>query len=362
MRMSEALISLRNIRKAFDGTQVLKGLDLDVAKGEFFTLLGPSGCGKTTTLRVMAGLERPDAGRVFLSGEDITFYPPERRKLNTVFQNYALFPHMNVFDNIAYGLKMVGVKKSAIAPRVDEMLAMMQLSGFGKRMPGQLSGGQRQRVAIARALVLEPELLLLDEPLGALDLELRRQMQTELKGIQQRLGISFVYITHDQEEAMNMSDRMALMHEGHFVQVGTPEDIYERPNSMFSARFVGQSNLLRGVLTARKGTRSLMEMDGLTLPCVADDRFQTGDPVCLTVRTERLHFGPEHTDDLYLSGVLKSLRFAGGVERAEIELASGQVLLSQRQAERGCGLSCGQQVRVWWDVSLAPLVPDEEAW
>ena len=358
----QPLISLRGIRKSFDGTQVLKGLDLDVAKGEFLTLLGPSGCGKTTTLRIIAGLERPDAGRVFLNDEDITAFPPEKRKLNTVFQNYALFPHLNVEKNIAYGLRMAGEKKPDIAQKVEEMLDMMELSGFETRMPSQLSGGQRQRVAIARALVLSPELLLLDEPLGALDLQLRRQMQGELKSIQKRLGIAFVYITHDQEEAMNMSDRIALMRDGNFVQVGTPAEMYEHPLTTFTAQFIGQSNILKGVLTGKKGPMALMEMNGLSIPCQADERFQIGDPVCLSVRTERLHFAAEHEGGVNLTGTLKERRYVGGVERALIELPTGQTLISQRQTEQESAVAPGAQVRLWWNVALAPLTPDEEAW
>ncbi len=360
--MDEPLISLRGIRKSFDDTQVLKGLDLDVAQGEFLTLLGPSGCGKTTTLRVLAGLERPDAGRIFLNGEDITALPPEKRPLNTVFQNYALFPHLNVEKNIAYGLKMTGCKRDEIAGRVEEMLDLMRLSGFEKRMPSQLSGGQRQRVAIARALVLSPELLLLDEPLGALDLQLRRQMQTELKDIQGRLKIAFIYITHDQEEALNMSDRIALMRDGNFVQIGTPQELYDKPRTTFAAQFIGQTNLLHGVLTAKKGSKSVMEAGGLSIPCVADERFSVGDPVCLSVRTERLHFSLQPENTVFLSGKLVACRYVGGVERAQIELPTGQTLVSQRQVERPSGIEPGKVVHLSWDAALAPLTPDEEAW
>ena len=210
--MSEnVLLQLRGLEKSFDRSKILQGISLDVNAGEFVTLLGPSGCGKTTTLRIIAGLLEPDAGTVMLEGRDITNDPPEKRNLNTVFQNYALFPHMNVEKNISYGLRIRGMKKPEWSKKVEEMLKLVQLEGYEKRMPAQLSGGQRQRVAIARAVVLGPKLLLLDEPLGALDLKLRQQMQQELKDIQKRLGIAFVYITHDQEEALNMSDRIAIM-------------------------------------------------------------------------------------------------------------------------------------------------------
>ena len=359
--MDTPLLSLRNIRKAFDGTHVLKGFDLDVQQGEFLTLLGPSGCGKTTTLRIIAGLEAPDAGRVFLSGKDITNDPPERRQVNTVFQNYALFPHMNVAQNIGYGLKMAGKKKDEIEPRVQEMLQMMQLSGFDRRMPSQLSGGQRQRVAIARALILSPELLLLDEPLGALDLPLRRQMQTELKSVQKRLGIAFVYITHDQEEAMNMSDRIALMHEGSFVQLGTPQELYEHPATTFAASFIGQPNLLRGVLESRNGNRAMLDLGGVGVPCELTGDYRAGDPVCLCVRRERVHCAEKHEGDMQLCGTLAEKRFAGGVMRARIDLKSGQSLYLQRQTEDEALPPEGSAVRVWWNPALAPVTPDEEA-
>lgn len=209
-----ALLEIQDLHKSFGAQEVLKGISLSIAHGEFVTLLGPSGCGKTTTLRIIAGLEQPDSGRVLLSGQDVTALPPDKRNVNTVFQNYALFPHMNVEKNISYGLRVRGAKKADWQKCVEEMLRLVQLEGYEKRMPSQLSGGQRQRVAIARAVVLNPDALLLDEPLGALDLQLRRQMQSELKTIQKRVGIAFVYITHDQEEAMNMSDRIAIMRAG----------------------------------------------------------------------------------------------------------------------------------------------------
>ena len=238
------MLEIRDLHKRFDDADVLRGVSLTIETGEFVTLLGPSGCGKTTTLRIVAGLTAPDAGSVLLDGADITALPPEKRDVNTVFQSYALFPHMNVDKNIAYGLRLRGVKKDERARRVREMLRLVALEGFEERMPSQLSGGQRQRIAIARALVLQPKLLLLDEPLGALDLKLRQQMQRELKDIQKRSGIAFLYVTHDQEEALNLSDRIAIMRDGLIEQIGAPEDIYERPQTRFAAEFIGQSNFL----------------------------------------------------------------------------------------------------------------------
>ena len=226
--MAEPILELRQIKKSFDDTPVLNGVSLSVERGEFLTILGPSGCGKTTTLRVIAGLTQPDEGAVLLAGRDVTALPPEKRSVNTVFQNYALFPHMTVEKNIAYGLNLRKIPRAEQKEIVKRMLSLVALEGYERRMPSQLSGGQRQRVAIARAVALKPDILLLDEPLGALDLKLRRAMQSELKRIQSEVGISFVYITHDQEEALNMSERIALMNGGRFEQIGAPEEVYER--------------------------------------------------------------------------------------------------------------------------------------
>ena len=248
--MQDTLLSLQHISKNFGEGDVLRDISLDVARGEFVTLLGASGCGKTTTLRIISGLETPDEGTVLLDGRDVTALPPERRPVNTVFQSYALFPHMNVEKNVAYGLRVRRMDKASIEKRVREMLELVQMADFAKRMPSQLSGGQRQRIAIARALAPEPELLLLDEPLGALDLQLRRQMQLELKRLQKKLGITFVYITHDQEEAINMSDRIAVMRGGRFEQLGTPEEIYDEPKTHYVAQFIGRSTILSGKVEA----------------------------------------------------------------------------------------------------------------
>src|SRR3954467_5385219 len=237
-------ISLAGVRKAYGDVVAVDGVDLDIRRGEFFTLLGPSGSGKTTCLRMIAGFERPDEGRIELAGEDVSRLPPAERDVNTVFQDYALFPHMSVGDNVAYGLKVKKVAKGERAQRVEEALAMVRLEGYGDRRPSQLSGGQRQRVALARALVNRPRVLLLDEPLGALDLKLRQQLQVELKRIQNEVGITFVYVTHDQDEALTMSDRIAVMDGGRVLQVGSPRDVYEEPGSRFVAGFVGVSNLL----------------------------------------------------------------------------------------------------------------------
>lgn len=241
--MKTPILELKGIKKSFDTTNVLKGIDFQVEEGEFITILGSSGCGKTTTIRIVAGLEEADEGTVFLNGQEVTNLEPNERNVNTVFQNYALFPHMTVEGNVGYGLKIKNVPKAEIKKRVDEVLELVQLEGYGKRKPSELSGGQKQRVAIARAIVNNPQILLLDEPLGALDLQLRRQMQVELKNLQQSLHITFIYITHDQEEAAAMSDRIVVMNEGRIEQIGTPKEIYEAPATEYVANFIENSKI-----------------------------------------------------------------------------------------------------------------------
>lgn len=357
MQVKEPLLTLRGIQKSYGDTHVLKGIDLDIYPGEFLTLLGPSGCGKTTTLRVIAGLETDHAGKITLEGEDITALPPEKRAINTVFQNLALFPHMNVEKNIGYGLKMRGMKKDEIARRVENALSMVQLDGQGKKMPSQLSGGQKQRVALARALVLQPKLLLLDEPLSALDLNLRRHMQGELKRMQKELGIAFLYITHDQEEALNMSDRVALMREGQFIQIGAPAELYDSPESLFAAAFMGQNNILRGVIGGCSEGKAVLEVGGLSIPCVTHRPVLVGDEMALCLRAERLHYAPHPTGKIHISGILREHTYIGGVQRTKIELPDGQILLAQRQIDAQDECSVGSRVFLWWDMAAAALVP-----
>ena len=259
--MAEISLELKEIKKSFtEGEAVLDNISLVISKGEFITLLGSSGCGKTTTLRIIAGLEQPDAGSVWLDGREVTGLEPNQRDVNTVFQNYALFPHMNVAENIGYGLKLKKVPKNEIKKKVSQMLELVQLEGYEKRKPSELSGGQKQRVAIARALVNNPKVLLLDEPLGALDLQLRRAMQIELKHLQKKLGITFIYITHDQEEAINMSDRIAVMKDGRIEQIGTPDDIYNHPKTSYVATFVGNANILHGVVERVQGYNAVVKI------------------------------------------------------------------------------------------------------
>ncbi len=299
-----AIIELAGLKKSFDGHEVLKEIDLTIEQGEFITLLGPSGCGKTTTLRIIGGFESPDEGKVFFNGRDITEFPPHQRPVNTLFQQYSLFPHLNVYDNVAFGLSIRGTKESEIQARVSEMLQLVNLSGFEKRSVDSLSGGQKQRVAMARALILNPQVFLLDEPLGALDLKLRKGMQTELKRIQQELGITFIYVTHDQDEALTLSDRIVVMNEGIIQQIGTPIDIYNEPLNAYVADFVGESNILEGIMHGDFD----VTFSGRRFQC-ADRDFRKDEAVDVVIRPEDLDLvAPE---DGMLTGTVISSVFMG---------------------------------------------------
>jgi spermidine/putrescine transport system ATP-binding protein len=293
-------VELVEVSKSFTSSRhkeflAVDRLNLQIAQGEFFSLLGPSGCGKTTTLRMLAGFELPTSGDIYIYGEPMEQLPPFHRPVNTVFQNYALFPHLTVVENVAFGLEMENLPRAQIRSRVAEALEMVKLNELEKRYPRQLSGGQQQRVALARALVKRPKVLLLDEPLGALDLKLRKEMQIELKHVQQQVGITFIYVTHDQEEALTMSDRMAVMSEGKILQVGEPIEIYEEPNSRFVADFIGETNLLTGKIVERQGEESVVLVDE-TLPIKVSyrDRLSTGQIVTIVIRPEKIAISSPH--------------------------------------------------------------------
>ena len=351
------MLEIRDLHKRFDDADVLRGVSLTIETGEFVTLLGPSGCGKTTTLRIVAGLTAPDGGRVLLDGADITALPPEKRDVNTVFQSYALFPHMNVGRNIAYGLRVRGVKKDERERRVREMLRLVALEGFEERMPSQLSGGQRQRIAIARALVLQPKLLLLDEPLGALDLKLRQQMQRELKDIQKRSGIAFLYVTHDQEEALNLSDRIAIMRDGLIEQIGAPEDIYERPQTRFAAEFIGQSNFLPCEVAEVEGGVPVLTCAGQRFPGRAGyPELRAGDKVEVCLRIERVRLSRRPIGPSALPALLKSRHYAGGSIRETAVLPNGQEVFAIQQTSGEERLEEGENIYVCWDANEAALV------
>ena len=360
--MNESLLSLKNVSKAFDDKTVLNSLDLDILDGEFITLLGPSGCGKTTLLRLMAGFEQPDTGAVSLSGHDITHAAPEHRPLNTVFQNYALFPHMSVYDNVAYGLKMEKRPRDEIRQRVDEVLAMVQLQDFARRKPHQLSGGQQQRVAIARAVVKRPQLLLLDEPLSALDYKLRRTMQVELKRLQRELGITFVFVTHDQEEALSMSDRVVVLKDGAIQQLGTPREIYERPANLFTARFVGETNLFPGYLTSVEDTGITLDILGLSRTLQKPGfTLRKGEQVNVLLRPEDIRvLAPE--DEKGLAGRIVERNYKGSTLDSVIHLEDGTEVLASEffdEDDPAFDYKLGEPVRVSWVDGWEWLLPVE---
>lgn len=303
--MNDEIIRLENVSKTFDGVEeILHRVSLSIKKNEFFTLLGPSGCGKTTMLRIIGGFDTPSEGSVYFDGIDITNLPPNKRELNTVFQKYALFPHLNVFENVAFGLTLKKTEKEIIQQKVERMLKLVGLEGYGKRDVTSLSGGQQQRVAIARALVNEPKVLLLDEPLGALDAKLRKEMQNELKKIQKEVGITFIFVTHDQEEALSMSDTIVILNRGNIEQIGSPTDIYNEPENRFVAEFVGESNIVEGIMK----NDYLVSFDGFDFECV-DSGFKPNEEVEVVLRPEDIDItAPENAK---ITGVVKSIVFKG---------------------------------------------------
>ena len=394
--MAEVSLELKEIKKSFtEGEAVLDNISLEISKGEFITLLGSSGCGKTTTLRIIAGLEQPDAGSVWLDGREVTGLEPNQRDVNTVFQNYALFPHMNVAENIGYGLKLKKIPKSEIRKKVSQMLELVQLEGYEKRKPSELSGGQKQRVAIARALVNNPKVLLLDEPLGALDLQLRRAMQIELKHLQKKLGITFIYITHDQEEAINMSDRIAVMKDGCIEQIGTPDEIYNHPKTSYVATFVGNANILHGVAESVKGEnvivkigndRVIVKLETSQQDTEEKQHLAAGEEVTLAVRSENILLqeaavigdtGTDHRDtvDISVTGGISDIHdmnsisglqatvteknFAGGQLRVTLKLSDGTQLIASRYGI-DASVAEGQTVRCSFLPTDAVLVDRED--
>lgn len=397
--MPDILLELKNIKKSFTpGEDVLDDICLTVARGEFVTLLGSSGCGKTTTLRIIAGLEQTDSGSVWINGQDVTKLPPDKRDVNTVFQNYALFPHMNVAENIGYGLKLRKVPRGEIKKKVAQMLELVQLEGYEKRKPSELSGGQKQRVAIARALVNNPKVLLLDEPLGALDLQLRRAMQIELKHLQKKLGITFIYITHDQEEAINMSDRIAVMKDGRIEQIGTPDEIYNHPKTSYVATFVGNANILHGVAESIQGENAIVKIgnDRVIVKLETSQQntedtgvkqyLSAGEKVTLAVRSENILLqetavigdtGTDHRDAVDISVADGSLdahnknsvsglqatvtekNFAGGQLRVTLKLSDGTQLIASRYGI-DASVAEGQTVRCSFLPADAVLVDRED--
>jgi spermidine/putrescine transport system ATP-binding protein len=344
-------VRLAGITKRFGDFVAVDDLNLDIYEGEFFSLLGPSGCGKTTTLRMIAGFEEPTEGEISVAGQEVQGVPPYRRPVNTVFQSYAIFPHLNVFDNVAFGLRRAKVPKDEVASRVADACEMVQLTGFEKRKPGMLSGGQQQRVALARALVNRPKVLLLDEPLGALDLKLRKEMQLELKSLQEEVGITFVYVTHDQEEALTMSDRIAVMNEGKVQQLAGPTTLYETPANRFVAGFIGQTNVFSGAVEAADGDRTTIRThEGLRVEAVAREQaaLREGEEAHAAVRPEKVRFGS--SGDNVCAAEVRQVVYLGASTQYIVELeGGGRLVLYQQNAFDAAGPSEGDGVSVAWD-------------
>ena len=349
-------VRLSDVVKQFGEMTAVDHINLEVEDGEFFSLLGPSGCGKTTTLRMIGGFEQPTSGLIELHGEDVTWLPPYRRNVNTVFQNYALFPHLTIYENVAFGLRRKGVKDSDIKSRVREMLQLVDLPGFESRKPTQISGGQAQRVALARALINRPAVLLLDEPLGALDLKLRKQMQVELKRIQQEVGITFIYVTHDQEEAMTMSDRIAVMNRGRYEQLGDPETLYERPTTRFVAGFLGASNLLGGTCQGTDDGKGVIKLRDDTVVFAPAQAVYGKVEVDVGIRPEkiRIHRQAAETPDghNHLGGTVVDASYIGVSTQYLVETSSGsRVLVYEQNIERtvhGSLYKPGEDVQLSW--------------
>jgi ABC-type Fe3+/spermidine/putrescine transport system ATPase subunit len=336
-------VSIRGLTKAFGGLRALDEVDLEVEPGEFLTLLGPSGCGKTTLLRLIAGFEEPDAGGILISGRDVAPLPAYRRPVNTVFQHYALFPHLSVAGNVAFGLEMSGCPKAEVPARVVKALDMVRLPGFGDRKIDQLSGGQKQRVALARAVVLEPEVLLLDEPMAALDLKLRKEMQVEVKNLQERLKTTFIFVTHDQDEALIMSDRIAVMNQGRIEQLGAPEALYERPRTRFVADFLAVKNILDVEVMSIAGGRASLRTPSGTLVAAADDGFVIGSRACIGVRPEAIALGAD--GDNTFAGILDDEIYLGESTDWRVRVG-GEVLTVSEGATTARGRRRGDAVRV----------------
>jgi spermidine/putrescine transport system ATP-binding protein len=350
-------VDLQNVTKRFGAVTAVAAVSLSILRGEFLTLLGPSGCGKTTLLRMIAGFELPDSGRVVLGGSDVTQLPPHQRDVTTVFQHYALFPHLNVFDNVAFGLERRHVARGEVSRRVAAALEMVRLGGLDERQPSELSGGQQQRVALARALVVEPRVLLLDEPLAALDLKLRKQMQIELKSLQRRLGISFVYVTHDQEEALTMSDRIVVMNAGRIEQTGRAEEIYERPETEFVASFIGVSNIIEGTVEESSAEHAVITV-GVARVGAQADGAKPGDRVRVLIRPEKISISAETVPGV-ISARIDSAVYLGESTQWRVIIEGGQILTvleQNRERFRSSHARVGQMVGLSWAPDSAVIL------
>lgn len=358
--MSKTIVSLMNVDKLYGENHVVKNMNMNIAEGEFLTLLGPSGCGKTTTLRMISGFEMPSSGTIKVQGERVDKKEPYQRDVNTVFQNYALFPNMNVYDNVAYGLRVKKVPKDEIRERVMEALKMVQLEGFEKRRITQMSGGQKQRVAIARAIINRPKVLLLDEPLGALDLKLRKQMQIELKRLQKKLGITFVYVTHDQEEALTMSDRIAIINQGRIEQLAAPKDIYEHPKTKFVASFIGETNLLDAMVLSVDGDKAVIgtEVGKATVMIDPKKKIKASDGVAVSIRPENMKFSKTPVEGFSIKGVVKEQIFVGNLIKMMITLNDGTEIRINRFDADDLAEN-GELLYLYWDLSKGVVIKEK---
>lgn len=356
--MKRVIVKLENFSKSYGNKEIIKNIDLEVYEGEFLTLLGSSGCGKTTILRSISGLDYPTSGKVYIDGEDVTDLEPPKRQVNTIFQNYALFPLMSVEDNIAFGLKMKNVLKDEIKRRVNEMLELVHLEGYGKRKPSELSGGEQQRVSIVRGLINNPKVLLLDEPLSALDLKLRKKMQVELKQLQKKLGITFIYVTHDQDEALSMSDRIIVLKNGNIEQIGSPTEVYEKPNSLYVADFLGDANIFKGKIVECTSSKSLVSINGYSTFYIDNNEFDIGNKVNIIVRPENIKLSKTERKTNCLKGKIYEQIYDGAFTKILIRInrktiksiISGKDVLYRN----------GDEVYFYWNTNDAIVLGSEE--
>jgi spermidine/putrescine transport system ATP-binding protein len=359
--MDESTIELKSVSKEFGTHLVVREISLKIKRGEFFSLLGPSGCGKTTTLRMIAGLDNPTSGEIFIGGRLANGAPPYARDVNLVFQSYALFPHMTVFQNVAFGLEMKKILRAQVQSSVEETLSLVRLTGLESRYPKQLSGGQQQRVALARALVTHPAVLLLDEPLGALDLKLRKEMQLELKKLQRKLNLTFVYVTHDQEEALTMSDRIAIMHRGRVIQIGRPEEIYEQPATRFVADFIGETNFIEGKIIASEPPLVTLDVQGIKMRALGVPPYENGREVIIAIRPEKIWLAKESTAQLenHFTGLIEELVYFGTDTRYLVRLGGDLVLSVRQQNLDHSAYRRGDRVYLGWPSQGAQVLHSE---
>lgn len=366
MKKENNMIELIGVTKQFGDMTAVNHINLTVKEGEFMTFLGPSGCGKTTTLRMIAGFEDPTDGKIFIDHTDCDNVPANLRDVNTVFQNYALFPHLSIRDNIAFGLKLKKLPKAEIEKKVDKMVELIKLEEHINKKPSQLSGGQKQRVAIARSLVNEPKVLLLDEPLGALDLKLRKEMQIELKHLQRELGITFIYVTHDQEEALTISDRIAIMNKGNIEQLGTAEEIYDTPKTKFAANFIGETNILTGFIISQDSDKTTVNLHNQILTVYdTEKKYKGGQKICVCVRPENMHFVDyleNYEEDRYntITCIYEEQIYIGNLRRHILHTPEGEVVKITRYARKGETYKRGDYVKVCFSKKRCILVEDEE--